>query len=220
MPCTSCGYEKVFARGLCGGCYHRLRRNGSVARKTRRNIGFICEFDGCQQPADSKGFCSYHYQRQFHPLRNTWKLIRSRYQGETPKEWDRFDVFLADVGERPSKRHQLRRIDDSKPYSVSNIRWVEPVSAKDSYSKEERSAYSRAWALRRYYKITQEDFDAMAKAQNGACAICEVVTDLHVDHCHNEGHVRGLLCVRCNRGLGYFRDRPDLLKRAAAYVAK
>lgn len=219
MPCSSCGSEKKFARGLCGGCYYRLRRRGTLARKNVKNFGFSCSIEGCDQPAVSKGFCPAHYQKQFHPLRNTWKLIRSRYAGETPIAWDRFETFLAEVGERPTIRHQLRRADDAKPYSASNVRWVKPVPMVDTYTKEQRGAYAKAWALQTKYKITSDDFDRMLAVQKGRCAICEEETGLHVDHCHAKGSVRGLLCVRCNRGLGYFKDKPELLKRAASYLA-
>lgn len=221
MPCLSCGSPKTIARGLCSGCYYRLRRRGTVARKNVKNFGHSCSTSGCDQPASSKGFCPFHYQRQSHPLRNTWKLIRSRYAGETPVSWERFEAFLADVGERPTGKHQLRRGDESKPYGAGNIRWVRPVAIKkDHLSKTDRAAYAKEWALQTKYKITGDDLSQMEKEQGGKCAICETVTDLHVDRCHTEGSVRGLLCVRCNRGLGYFKDKPDLLKRAAAYLVR
>lgn len=222
MPCTSCGSEKKFARGLCSGCYHRLRRRGTVARKNTKNIGFSCSTDGCDQPADVKGYCSYHYQRQLHPLRNTWKLIRNRYGADVPKEWDSFDRFLAAVGERPTSNHQLRRIDDAKPYSVTNVRWVRPVARRtDCYSKTDRAAYAKEWALQNKYNITGEDYQRMLAAQGGKCAICEDAGSvLHVDHCHAQGDVRGLLCVRCNRMLGYARDKITTLERAAAYLVR
>jgi hypothetical protein len=41
---------------------------------------------------------------------------------------------------------------------------------------------------------------------------------LHVDHCHQTGHVRALLCTGCNSGLGAFRDSPERLREAAAYI--
>lgn len=230
MPCSYCNSDRVFARGYCSACYTRLRRNGSLEKKNIPNLGRCAK---CDQPVAAKGLCSLHYGRQQHPLRNTWKLIRSRYPGETPKKWERFEAFLADVGDRPSERHQLRRDDESEPYSVRNVRWVEPVLAasKQAYSVEERSLYNREWALNRKYGIGKVEYDARLAEQNGVCAICceaemfvnkktGKLQEFSVDHCHAGGHVRGLLCVRCNRMLGYARDNETILRRAVAYLSK
>jgi hypothetical protein len=56
-------------------------------------------------------------------------------------------------------------------------------------------------------------------AQNGTCAICRNKRRrLCVDHCHRHGHLRGLICGRCNSGVGFFRDSPLLLLRTAIYL--
>jgi Recombination endonuclease VII len=58
-----------------------------------------------------------------------------------------------------------------------------------------------------------------ALAQDGMCAICgRKRRRLCVDHCHRHGHLRGLLCGRCNSGVGFFSDSPPLLLRAALYL--
>ncbi len=67
-------------------------------------------------------------------------------------------------------------------------------------------------------------YDALLAKQDGKCAICfstepgRGLTRFHVDHCHSSEAIRGLLCELCNRGLGSFKDSPDLLDRAASYV--
>lgn len=72
------------------------------------------------------------------------------------------------------------------------------------------------------------DYEEMFRAQKGKCAICKeeetrftqtgAKWSLCVDHFHVTGRVRRLLCFRCNAGLGFFRDRPDLLESAAVYL--
>jgi hypothetical protein len=74
----------------------------------------------------------------------------------------------------------------------------------------------------RTYGVTADEVDKMLDAQNGRCAICGVrperLASMHIDHDHDRGHLRGLLCVSCNQGLGQFRDDPALLLRAVVYL--
>jgi hypothetical protein len=70
--------------------------------------------------------------------------------------------------------------------------------------------------------MTSADLDALLAAQGGVCAICR--TDRwsrgvpNVDHCHETNSVRGILCTRCNLGIGYFMDDPARLTAAAKYL--
>ena len=82
---------------------------------------------------------------------------------------------------------------------------------------------SREGHLRRRYGITPEDYDGLLAHQQGVCAICGATEPggrgrFHVDHCHDEGIIRGLLCANCNQGLGKFKDDPTLLTSAIAYL--
>lgn len=74
------------------------------------------------------------------------------------------------------------------------------------------------------YGITAEEYQQKLDAQDGLCAICNgpQVSDkaLAVDHNHETGAVRDLLCNSCNGGLGLFKDSPALLDRAAEYLRK
>lgn len=78
--------------------------------------------------------------------------------------------------------------------------------------------------LLRQYGLSKEQFYEMWERQNRVCAICMQEcnnsnnTKLCVDHCHSTGKVRGLLCFKCNTGLGRFNDSPELLERAADYL--
>ena len=57
--------------------------------------------------------------------------------------------------------------------------------------------------------------------QKGKCPLCLNFEEvLHVDHCHKSGKVRGLLCTRCNKGLGHHKDDVEILKKAIKYLRK
>jgi hypothetical protein len=79
----------------------------------------------------------------------------------------------------------------------------------------------------RNYGISREEWLAMYEAQNRVCYICQtegfVMREGHqaklmVDHCHETGKVRGLLCHNCNRALGLLKDDIECLKRALIYL--
>ena len=83
----------------------------------------------------------------------------------------------------------------------------------------------RDGAIRRQYGITLEQYDEMLEEQNYRCAICNNEDEvegrrLAIDHCHTTGVVRGLLCGKCNRGIGLFYDSRELLERAINYLNK
>jgi len=74
---------------------------------------------------------------------------------------------------------------------------------------------------KRKYGTTYDDIVIMFLKQNRICAICEVVMEMfNVDHDHSTGKIRGLLCFRCNTGLGHFKDRIDLIEKAIGYLKK
>lgn len=78
------------------------------------------------------------------------------------------------------------------------------------------------YRLKYRYGISLDEHKAMAEKQDGKCAICANTFEKtpHVDHCHDTGAIRGLLCDRCNRGIGYFADSPDRLQSAADYLRR
>ncbi len=85
-------------------------------------------------------------------------------------------------------------------------------------SPEKYKAKGRAYWLKSNYGISEEDYKRMIKQQGGACKICLRVKPLHVDHCHHTGKVRGLLCKKCNTGIGMLHDNVSLLLNAVAYL--
>lgn len=103
------------------------------------------------------------------------------------------------------------------------------VKNKRKYRRKGPEAIARynrkhqVWA----HGITLEQYDAMFESQNGVCAICGKeetacnqygVRRLAIDHDHRTGEVRGLLCSRCNMGIGYLQDDIEILLNAADYL--
>lgn len=66
--------------------------------------------------------------------------------------------------------------------------------------------------------ITEEQYLKMLEQQENRCAICRKERALDIDHCHTQGHVRGLLCSSCNRALGFLEDDPVIIESALEYL--
>lgn len=87
-------------------------------------------------------------------------------------------------------------------------------------------AQQKARQLKRNYGMTIDQYNEMAVAQHYRCKICGAPAEeqqygkLHVDHDHQTDEIRGLLCSGCNTGLGQFKENPDTLELAAAYLRK
>ena len=93
--------------------------------------------------------------------------------------------------------------------------------------KSRREGYNTERYRRRVYGVTPEMFDDKLKEQGGVCAICGRTSSgdsraksLVVDHDHETGKLRDLLCMTCNRLLGQADDDPQRLIDAAAYLKK
>lgn len=90
----------------------------------------------------------------------------------------------------------------------------------------ERSSLSaRRRSIKHKYDISLEEYDAMLLKQNGKCAICGCCANVPynnfcVDHCHESGVVRGLLCNTCNRAIGLLKDNVSVLKKAIVYLSE
>ena len=104
--------------------------------------------------------------------------------------------------------------------STPNKRKRAPLSDED---KRKMLAYN----VKRRFGLEWEEYLGIYATrfaeQGGVCAICgtepkDKTRRMPLDHCHETGKIRGLLCVRCNRGLGGFSDRLDLVEAAVDYL--
>lgn len=114
-----------------------------------------------------------------------------------------------------SQGHKLcRRCGEIKPHSE----WHKNTTASDGLATCCKAAAGRAGHLKRKYGITEAERQEMISSQMGICTICLAAPAVHVDHCHETGRVRGVLCFNCNSAIGKLGDDPDTLRRAIAYL--
>ena len=126
------------------------------------------------------------------------------------------------------KRKRIRRPDD-----VSKARKAYYQKTRKHQLQLRRHRYANNPEIRinkknndliNNYGITLNDYYEMEKHQDYKCAICGTTEKnkrtkyFDVDHCHETGKVRGLLCTNCNQGLGKFKDNIHLLKQVITYL--
>jgi hypothetical protein len=125
------------------------------------------------------------------------------------------------------------RTKEKKKKKLDNWRQENPEKYQEQYKNDESKLKCREYYknnksdvknsyLKRVYNITLEDYITLSESQNNKCKICNQICptgkDLAVDHNHQTGKVRGLLCKNCNIGLGMFFDNLDFLESAVLYL--
>ena len=210
----------IYARRLCRNHYARQLRTGSVHSSNPPGWGTI----------------------QKHPLRSQWSRLLAKAREGIPihPAWDNNIVqFTKDVGLPPDGDHRLWPRDRTRPLAPDNFEWVKRLPRLPGETSTQYQARSylewkqrvpdgvRRAALKTRFGITQEQFDELWAKQGRACAICrEDERTIRrgkkirpaVDHDWLTLTIRGILCTRCNRGIGYFRHDIDLILNAAAYL--
>lgn len=141
------------------------------------------------------------------------------------------DADLFESGRRICK--DCRREDHKKTYEANKDKYK--MKAKDwlknnpekykeyqKASRLNRKPKARDYYLRRRFGITLETFEQMSAEQNHTCKICGqkelTYKNLNVDHCHETGKIRGLLCTSCNTALGLLKDNLQNLQNAIRYL--
>jgi hypothetical protein len=151
------------------------------------------------------------------------KVLEDFYQAAGMRDGHRNDCKVCDLAAK-----RVRYLADPAKAIARVKRWQQQnpdrVNATQRARRAEPSAKraERASYLKRKYGITIEQYDELLAAQGGKCAICrrEPRPDisLHLDHDHETGQLRGILCFRCNNALGDFDDDVSLLRAAVRYI--
>jgi hypothetical protein len=138
---------------------------------------------------------------------------------------------VTDLNRSRYETFRCPRCEAEKPRSAFGGRtrrahYCKPCTNATAREWRQRNKTLHARNQRRYFLgrngLTEATYEELREAQDGKCAICGTVPngDLAVDHDHETGIIRGLLCTRCNAGLGYFKDDRTALRRAANYLTR
>jgi hypothetical protein len=140
------------------------------------------------------------------------------------------DPRYAEKSRAASKKALANRLSDPIQRSLHNEKKVKRRAVAVAQNPDEVRRKQVNYCLQHQYGMTLEQRDELLAEQGGKCLLCFRETDFpasqkgrsmrsaHIDHCHNTGVVRGILCGWCNTGLGRFGDDPERLKAAAAYL--
>jgi hypothetical protein len=172
-----------------------------------------CTIEGCNKKVFGKGLCSKHYTRQRRhgstdkPLTKSQKLLR---EGKafccSCKETKPLDNFCKDSQTPHGFSRRCKNCNSDK--------------GRDRY-RNNKDKY-REYARKKKFGMERHEYETILSKQDGCCAVCGHVPKdgevLSVDHCHETGDIRGLLCSNCNLGIGHFKDNIDLLGLAIKYL--
>lgn len=121
--------------------------------------------------------------------------------------------------------HHKRHKDGLASHCKSCISKKDKETRGTDRRKESHKKANRNYMYKRRYGIDLLEYSKMLDIQEGKCSICGRTDPgsiqhkhLYVDHDHRTGNIRGLLCFRCNSGLGYFKDDPKLFIKAFMYL--
>lgn len=197
-------------KGMCIKHYARMRKTGTT-----------------DHPRDTRG------DKNKHPSWMRWLMLRRRRI--LCDAWHKdFWAFVDGIGD-PGESNSLQRPKEDEPFGPDNFRWSVPQTpeTKVAYYREWRRKNpdgSRRSQLVKKYGITLAQYYEMLAAQDGKCAICgeagsrfqkangKNVRRLSVDHNHETGKVRKLICNDCNVGIGAFQEDTERMKMAIDYL--
>lgn len=205
----------------------------------------MCSIDGCEGRVEARGLCRKHYGRWYRhgdPLTADHRTSehRSRIAGCFVEDCDLVHYAKGLCRNHYAKSHRLR----PEPFICSfcgaefkarrhssEVRYCSAVCKNTARNRDGRGQHSvRRWQFKTKYGISIEDYESLRESQGRACAICGRTDPigrvskfgpdywLHVDHDHETGNVRGLLCSNCNQAIGLLGENVDNVRRVVSYL--
>ena len=203
------------AKDVCQKHYKRLLRHDSLENTRAADWG----------------------KREKHPSYKAWCTLKRYHQNATDDKWlNDFWLFVSETPTRSGNQMPARK-DKNSFWNKENFYWKDRKTSSES-TKE----YMKAWHkksrdlnfeyykdkfLKKHYGVTYEWYQAKLIEQKDCCAICKLpetskikgnTLALAVDHCHDTGKVRGLLCRACNNAIGALKHSEEILRTAIEYL--
>ena len=228
--CQACGQEKPLDEffdkrkgkdNKCKECrlaYNRERYAKTIALHTKKYTFAPVEVKVCNQCGIEKPVSEFN-------LANIHAVGAGKYRGEC-KLCQR--LWRQENKDKLSESGRLYRVKNAEQIKERKRQYL-----SDPENLEKNRQYARDWyknnpergreIILKRYGITAQQYDEMLKNQDYGCAICGTKKNgrkknFAIDHDHETGVVRSLLCTQCNAGLGNYRDSPNLLRKAANYL--
>lgn len=169
--------------------------------------------------AKQKGYSVAYKERNLEKERARQRLVKAKKRTENREA---YNTYMREWTQKNKDRLNTERRDKLQ----NNLEYAAKIRAIDRKRHKDNPDRTRNQNIKTIYGITLDDYHKMYENQSGKCAICNDEkpdygkNGLVIDHCHNKGHIRELLCSKCNKGLGHFNDDVNRLTNAMEYLIK
>lgn len=210
---------------LCGGC-ETVRCIGAFFKRADHTIGYRSNCKECMATYTREWKQAHrqnpkpHNRNKIPPFSHV--SVDCRCEGKRCKACEKtkcIDNFYQDKKNKDGHTFECKVCCGKSTRQWKEANKDRVKASADWYTKKSEQKHRR-YHLKKVYGLTEAQYIEMKDRQNGACAICGIISQkpLHIDHDHSTGKVRALLCTRCNSMLGYARDSAEMLKKGIEYL--